>query len=358
MSIEFGEFDHGVALTPQRELFENAFPEHIGQPTASIEHYLWKFHGSPFTPKAYEYDALEGTKMLGYYAAIPYPYRLGDRDVLAGMVCDVMTHSDARGKGVFTELGRYALTNMAATELGFVTGYPVRPEVMGGHLKVGWKVAFELPMYLRPLRANAILSARGLAWLAPAVNVGVSVHRWLFSPRRTPPGYRVVVGAPEELLSSAAFSTFTSSWAASIKNHLVKSPEFYRWRLGAPGVEYRAFLAYRDDTVLAAAIGRQATLQGIPSFALLDLMTTGTDPGALAVLYREIEREARRLDAEAIVTMMSRHRAREYRLTRSGFLKSPFTFKLIIRSVDETVAAERLTGEADWHLMWIDSDDL
>ena len=30
--------------------------------------------------------------MLGYYAAIPYPYRIGDRRMLAGMVCDVMTH--------------------------------------------------------------------------------------------------------------------------------------------------------------------------------------------------------------------------------------------------------------------------
>jgi hypothetical protein len=358
VSVEFGEFDHTVALSSQRGLFEDAFPENVGLHASSVEHYLWKFHGAPFVPAAYEYAAVEGAKMLGYYAAIPYPYRLGDRTILAGMVCDVMTHSEARGKGLFTELGGFALNQMAATDLGFVTGYPVRPEVMGGHLRVGWKIAFELPMYLRPLRANAVLRTRGLARLAPAANLGISAQRWLLSPRRTAAGYRTRVGAPDDLLNSPAFEAFSASWAASIKNHLVKSPEFYAWRLGAPGVEYRVFLVYRGDVVIAAAIGREARLHGIPSFALMDLMAIEKSTAALGALYSEIEHEARRRQAEAIVVMMSKYQARAHRLARFGFLRSPFTFKLIVRSVDDTIDTEQIAREEDWHLLWIDSDDL
>ncbi|MCU1490184.1 MAG: hypothetical protein JWM85_1589, partial [Acidimicrobiaceae bacterium] len=156
MTIEFSRFASGERLPEQRALFDDAFPEHRGLPPASSEHYGWKFHGSPFLPQSYEYAADEGGKMLGYYGAIPYPYEIGGRAVLAGMVCDVMTASQARGRGVFTQLGSYALKELEMSELAFVTGYPVRPEVMGGHLRVGWKVAFELPMYLRPLRADAI----------------------------------------------------------------------------------------------------------------------------------------------------------------------------------------------------------
>ncbi len=296
--------------------------------------------------------------MLGYYAAIPYPYQIGERRMVAGMVCDVMTHSEARGRGVFTELGRFALKKMEAEDLDFVTGYPVRPEVMGGHLRVGWKVAFQLPMYLRPLKANAMAKSKRVPWFAPAANVGIAGYQALLRPRRRAKEYRSSIGPPHALLGSASFEAFLESWSATVTNRLVKSKEFYDWRLGAPGTEYLALLVYRRDKVVAAAVAREACLHGIPSFALLDMMAVDREQGALAILHQEIYGEARRRGAEAIVTMMSRHRAREYRLTRFGFLRSPFTFKLILRSVNDAVAVERIATEEDWHLMWIDSDDL
>lgn len=358
MSIEFAEFEHQRGLPQQRELFENAFPENNGTPAASVEHYQWKFHGFPASPPSYEYEAAEDGKMLGYYAAIPYAYEVSGRRLRAGMVCDVMTHSDARGRGVFTELGRFSLARMQDMDLDFVTGYPIRPEVMGGHIRVGWRVAFELPMYLKPLRANAILTSKGMPWLAPVANLAISIARTLLAPRRAAAGYRGTEGAPRELFHSAAFERFLDAWSAEVPNHLVKSAEFYDWRLGAPGTEYRAFLVHRGEQVVAAAVGRAVDLDGIPSFALLDVMARKGHERALRVLYGDIEKMARRRRAEAIVTMMSKPRARDYRLLRFGFLKSPFVFKLIIRSLNDQVAVERLSQVEDWHLMWIDSDDL
>ena len=155
-----------------------------------------------------------GNKMLGYYAAIPYPYQVGDRRMVAGMVCDVMTHSDARGRGVFTELGRFALAEMRPTNLSFLTGYPIRPEVMGGHLRVGWEVAFDLPMYIRPLRANAIAKAKGLSWLAPVANLWISIYQATRRPR--PSGeYEGRVGEPRELLCSSPLKTTACWWRNS-----------------------------------------------------------------------------------------------------------------------------------------------
>ncbi len=357
MSIEFEGFDHALALSKQRELFEDAFPENKGTPSTSVEHYQWKFHSSPFSPSSYEYSATEASKMLGYYAAIPYLYQVGDRRMVAGMVCDVMTHSDARGRGVFTELGRFALAEMRPTNLSFLTGYPIRPEVMGGHLRVGWEVAFDLPMYIRPLRANAIAKAKGLSWLAPVANLWISIYQATRRPR--PSGeYEGRVGEPRELLCSSPFEAFVERWSAGVRNRLVKSADFYDWRLGAPGISYQAFLVYRGDTVVAAAVGRAAHLHGIPSFALLDLMVSKGAEDALATLYADIDAEARKHKAEAIVIMMSRYRAREHRLRRFGFLRSPFTFKLILHSLNEATPLKAISAEEDWHLMWIDSDDL
>jgi GNAT superfamily N-acetyltransferase len=357
LSLEFGVFDDRE-LAQQRALFENAFPEHRDSVTSSVEHYQWKFHGFPAVPPSFEYVARDAGKLLGYYAAIPYLYRIDNRPMRVGMVCDVMTHSDARGRGVFTDLGRYALDQMHASELAFVTGYPIRPEVMGGHLRVGWTVAFELPMYLRPLRADAIMRSKGIAWLAPLVNAGLSAYGVVVAPRARAGGYTSVIGSPGELLDSAEFERFREAWSASVRHHLIKSAEFYGWRLGAPGTSYRVFVVRQGAEVVAVAVGREAPLQGIPSFALLDAMVLPGHERALSLLYRDIEREARRRGVEAIVTMMSRHSARRYRLKRFGFLRSPFTFKLIVRSVSDSLAAASISTEADWHLMWIDSDDL
>jgi hypothetical protein len=358
LSIEFGEFDVDRYLAQQRDLFEDAFPEHVGNAPASVEHYRWKFHSFPFSPQAYEYMAVEDDRMLGYYAAIPYPYVIAGRPTRVGMVCDVMTHSNARGRGVFTGLGRFALAQMQATDLEFVTGYPVRSEVMGGHLRVGWKVAFELPMYLSPLKTDAILKSRGLAWLAPAANFGASSYQRLLSLRRPAREYAVNHGSPESLLRSEAVASFLERWSASVPNHLVKSPDFYAWRLGAPGTSYRVFLVKHGDDVVAMAIGRATELDGVPSFAVLDLMVREDHRRALATLVGAVRDEARRCDAQAIVTMMSKLRARQYRLIRFGFLRTPFTFKLIVRSVGATSQIGNLADDSQWHLMWIDSDDL
>jgi len=359
LSIEFAEFEYQEELSQQRALFENAFPEHQSEPAASVDHYRWKFHGSPLSPRSYEYSATEGGRMVGYYAALPYPYQIGDSRMLAGMVCDVMTHSETRGRGVFTELGRFALTRMQATDLDFLTGYPIRPEVMGGHLRVGWQVAFELPMYLRPLKANAILKSKRVPWLAPVANLGIAACQALLRHSSTAKReYRGRTGPPRDLLHSVAFETFLERWSASVPNHLIKSPEFYDWRLSAPGTQYQAFLIYHNDAVVAAAVGRATRLNDIPSFALLDVMFLKGHEDALPKLYSEVESEASHRGAEAIVTMMSRPRAREYRLLRFGFLRSPFTFKLILRSVNDAVRIERISAEDNWHLMWIDSDDL
>ena len=358
MSIDFAEFDAERYLTQQRELFEDAFPEHVGNTATSMGHYRWKFHSFPSCPPSYEYMAVEDERLLGYYAAIPYPYVIAGQPARVGMVCDVMTHSSARGKGVFTGLGRFALEEMQATDLEFVTGYPVRPEVMGGHLRVGWKVAFELPMYLSPLKTDAILKSRGLAWLVPAANLGASCYQRLLSLRRAAPEYTINRGRPESLLDSEAVAAFLERWSASVPNHLVKNAEFYAWRLGAPGTSYRVFLAQHGDDVVAMAIGRATSLNGIPSFALLDVMVREEHGRALRTLFAAVRDEARGCDAEAIVTMMSKRRGRQYGLIRCGFLRSPFTFKLIVRSVGATSAIGDLADEGQWHLMWIDSDDL
>ena len=67
---------------------------------------------------------------------------------------------------------------------------------------------------------------------------------------------------------------------------------------------------------------------------------------------------AKKEKVEAIMTMMSKNSASEYQLYKNGYFKSPFVFQLIIKNLTKEFSDKELFNEKNWHLMWVDSDDL
>lgn len=321
-----------------------------------LAHYHWKFHQFPDARPSSEFAAWEEHKLVGYYAAIPYPYQVFGKPARAAMVCDVMTHSSMRGKGVFTKLGAYSVDSLTREGLDFSTGYPIRPEVIPGHLKVGWKVAFKLPMYLKPLRSNRILASKGLGFLAPFVNLGCRIFSRLTRGRRGA-RYQHRTVSITELLKHPDYPDFLARWQSQIPISLSKSPAFMAWRLGAPETSYQAALVEKGQQLVALAITRSCELKEIPALAILDMMMRAGHPGALGPLHRELERIAQQQSREAICGIWSKTWASRYKLLRHGYLPTPFVFQVILRPLASSYGQEFL-DERNWHLMWLDSDDL
>jgi GNAT superfamily N-acetyltransferase len=361
MDLTFRHFDYESNLTEQRLLFRNSFPEGIGTPAETPEYYDWKFHGFPAEIKSYEYAAWanETSTLVGYYAAIPYRYRIDGQILACGMVCDVMTHSSARGKGVFTRLGRYATDELRDSGILFTTGYPVRPEVIPGHLKVGWKVGFPLPLYIRILKANALLEGKKLKLLTPIANAALRAFNSCMSKAfARSESYSATVRDTKGLVDLLEYDQFFADWSKGQKHILVKDRDFWKWRLGAPGTEYKIICIYEATKLIAMVVTRRTDLKSIPTLAILDLMVVPGRERSLTFLHLQTELLAHQLKAEAISVMVSKTWAGQYRLLRHGFLKSPFVFKLIFKRLSEIVSEESLAWEANWHLMWVDCDDL
>jgi len=72
----------------------------------------------------------------------------------------------------------------------------------------------------------------------------------------------------------------------------------------------------------------------------------------------EVESYARYRNLDAVLIMASKYYARKYHLARNGFLRSPFKFQLILKNLGNNFKMELLRKESNWHLTWIDSDDL
>ena len=357
MELSFSKFDHTKNLKEQRELFRECFPETLGTTIEKDEHYFWKFQSFPTKVKSYEYVTWSGDDMIAYYASIPYRYKCGENMFTAGMVCDVMTGIKARGKGVFTRLGHYSTDAMQQVGLDFVSGYPIRPEAIPGHLKVKWKIVFEMPIYIRFLKANSLLTRYKAGFLSPLANAGLWAYNGFFAAKRSS-GFTFDVLDKTGFFGLTDYTQFFEQWQSQIGNPLQKTMDFMRWRLGAPETEYKIITARKDGKLFGMAVVRKSEMEKIPVIAILDLMVLDGNEKCLPGINRVFKQIAKSENAEAIVTMMGKQWASKYRLLKLGFLKSPFIFSFIIKKLNQQIDDKLLFDESRWHLMWIDSDDL
>jgi len=358
MPLELREFDRGGDYGQYRDLFLLSFPETKSTPVSTDPHYQWKLGSVPATPASYEFAAVHDGRVVGYYAALPYRYVIEGAERLCGMVCDVMTHPDMRGQGIFTKIGRFSTEALGSKGIDFVSGYPIRPEVIPGHLKVGWFVAFQEPLYVRPLKAGALL--RDKAWARPLVPL---VDRCLDACNLVArfgrsADHRVDVMSRDEFLRDPGYDAFLSQWAAEQRNYLVKNRAFLAWRTGAPGAAYRFLkLSVRGEWA-GLAIARSTELRGVPALAVLDFMVVREHARGAKSLHDALRALAIEDGREVVATMMSRALASRYGLARSLYLKTPAVFSVIFKLLNPELQREGFGAEADWHLMWIDSDDL
>ena len=359
MELKFRTFEKSKSLDQQRELFVECFPETIGSPLPTNEHYQWKFHSFPSDTKSYEYEALSEDEILGYYAAIPYPYNYFGKPLTAGMVCDVMTGVKARGKGVFTKLGDYSTYQFKQNGLAFSTGYPIRPEVIPGHIKVGWKLPFQIPMFGKFHRMNTFLSIRNMKFLVPFANLFLSLYNSILSIiNYSSEKYKISNYSAGEIESIQGLEDFFQTWQTEVGIALDKSIKFLKWRLGAPGTDYQILVLREETRVIGYTILRNVVKEGIPCVGVLDFSILRHHKKSSKTLLREIDKAVKKSGAELILVMMMEDYAKTYSLFRNGYMKTPFPFSFIIKQFDEILDEEQLHNRKNWNLMWIDSDDL
>lgn len=356
--VRYKAFDYKRdSLAEQRTLFKDAFPERIGTQSVEDDHYFWKFHNFPALPCSYEYSAYHANKMVGYYAALPYHYIIDGKEMMCGMVCDVMTHSAMRGKGVFTEIGKYATDDLKNKGLHFTSGYPIRPEVIPGHLKVGWEKLFQMPLYIKILKVNAILSKFNLSFASFLINPLIkimSLYKFTCSNNVAESEIYEV----NEIDKIIGYDEFFSKWSLKQAHYLMKNRAFLKWRLSAPAKDYRIICIRKDGHIVVTAAIAFADVKGVPSIGVLDLMVLDGHYSAIKYLFRTLEKLAVEKKAEAIIGMFCKHWANKYNLIKYGMIRTHVIFTLILKQLDPSIDFISLKNERKWNLTWIDSDDL
>ncbi|MGH9030606.1 MAG: GNAT family N-acetyltransferase [Acidimicrobiia bacterium] len=188
------------------------------------ELFAWKHRDNPFGASP-AWVALDGDKIVGLRILMRWEFEQAARVARSVRAVDTATHSDYRGRGVFSDLTLRAIDELESEQVAFVFNTP-NAQSRPGYLKMGWRIVGRLPLVVRPRSARAL--GRMMRARTPA-------ERWSAPSEMGMP-------ASEVLAEHDTIARLLSSRARSFRMRTRATPEYLRWRYGSPLVEYRAVL--------------------------------------------------------------------------------------------------------------------
>lgn len=264
----------GFVLRPYREGDEAAINEGFNAVFGldrSLEEWRWKFPAAPegrwIWVAATPVDT-GNTAVVAHFAALPVRVQVEGRRLRVGQVVDVYSrrHAGLALQGVFVRLARSFFADYGRPDrLALVYGFPGDRHFRLGVRALGYSPPVPVPYWWREL--------------APLTRHRREPRRWLPWGRLTVrPGW--VPAAVDELWRRAA----PRYPVAVVRDAAWLERRFHH----RPGVVYEHLGAWRRGRLEALAVVRSTP----GALAWCELVWDGRDPGALALLDREVDRLA------------------------------------------------------------------
>jgi hypothetical protein len=243
------------------------------------------------------------------YGIVRNRYSIGEESINIGLVCDVFTNSDFRKMGLFKKVSLLAIAREESTKTNLLIGFPIRDEVMPGHISVGWKYIFDMPIW------------------------------WSF-PR---------LGSLRNVFKNPDFTEFIFS-TASKSISLEKSTDYLKWRLSLFNVDY-FFVSIPNSADFA--IIRRAKIKKIPFTCIVFLHSSNKENSR--ILIGTVRNMSLRLGTFGVLGCWNNSYADDLFLSTSGLRKSSKFQKVIVRELNGFNCPN---DEAQYRLSWLDSDTL
>ena len=343
MKLEFKIFQVDRDIGVLQRLLGKAFPEADFDSTFSKEALNWKY--STASKKETCFLGFFNDEPASFYGVLPRIYTSGGNEHTVGLVVDVLTSPEFQGKGLFVQSGQHVLSCLEQTSVDSVIGFPIRPEVLPGHLKVGWDVQFSLPVFVYPVGLDDAVGFK-----KKTLGIVFRVFAFFLQFFRKSSNRNARVLDIQTFLNDPEVAKFyRRTWNSKIAL-LKKDTEFLQWRLSRPNAEYFCF-THGEVTVNACAIVRVLEMNGFKTAAIVDI-DAETDVYGRAIAENIIN-FAREQRVDLIGVCMNPSLFKKLGLRRLGFVASHSKFKVITRSTGENNVS---FDERNSQITWLDSD--
>ena len=315
---------------------------------------VWSYRAAP-APAGFHAVAERASTIVGHYGLMPFAYRIDGAPALCGIAGNLVIVREQRRGWMFIAMQRHLTETFPPRGFDLIYAIGARPEVIDLNIRVGWTRSGLLPIYAKPYRVAALLSAsigstllRALA--LPFAAAGARVWRTLHAHRGD-----VTVTAVAEFPPEIA--AFAEAFSQALPTLAVRSAAVLAWRFGAGSErDYRIAVARRAGIVVGSVVTRVMTMHGLRTLAVVDLAALPRDRGALDALFVYVDGVARRERVDVASALSTPAGAFVGALRRAGYLRAPESLTLLTQSAPQSgpLVDERFLR--DWHLSWFDHD--
>jgi GNAT superfamily N-acetyltransferase len=269
------------------------------------ELWAWKHEQSPFGPSLC-LVAEEGGRLIGLRAFMRWEWRGGGERLRAARPVDTVTHPDARGRGVFSQLTRAGIERLNAEGVDFVFNTPNRAS-LPGYLKLGWESMGRQALWVLPrLRVSRLP-----AWLRLLQERGAM--DWQAPPPAPTGPFALDPEAVDRVLGAA-------DGGGGLRTALDEA--YLHWRyLAAPGIAYQLELPRRGQAA-ALLVTRESLRQGLRELKVGEL-ALGPGWGSVRLAARRLREVASERGADYVVASARVRSRAGAALALAGFLRVP-----------------------------------
>lgn len=114
----------------------------------SLEWWRWWLNAPAGTNRTYVAVDPAHDAIVGAYSLAPFKLLLNGKVMVASLCNNVATHPDYQRRGIFSDLGRFALRGDGQLGIPLSVGMP-NANALPGHLNVGWQIACSLPFMVK-----------------------------------------------------------------------------------------------------------------------------------------------------------------------------------------------------------------
>jgi hypothetical protein len=327
-------------------------------------YWQWEFVDNHTGP-AEIFVACDGDKVVGHYAVIPQRYILDQKPLNAAIAVDAMTHPDYRYQKILTSIGRFMIEHCSTkTHFEFITAYAIRPAVLPGHIRVGWKPRFKIPIWVLPLSIKEILEKKieffqkrpFMASMADLISSVVFrlLSSLLLSPQKK---YRVIIA---DRMGQDEYRLFWVNFMKQLPAGCViqdRTLEYLQWKYESnPLRKYKYHLAYDDmDRLAGVMVTREVLYQGVEIMIIVDAWAPTKDASNI---YRNLLNNVKKLCLKyrypICAMMLTENNPIFESPLRFGFIPTPYRFTFITQEFNEDSIIH--SDNLKWHLMWGDTD--
>lgn len=325
----------------------------------NIDFWDWEFQDN-YAGSSDIFLAVDGEKVVGHYAVCPSNIIVDSEIKRGSIVVDVMTHPDYRFQGMFTKIGKYSLEEAGKDGIDFSYGFPIRKSVMPGHLNVGWKVAFKLPVYVYPVNFAEIV--RKFLPFKPAAAVLGFLPQMLYllvGGIRSVLGKRYVIEEDCCFRDTAELRKFIEKTSSQHRIMQYRDYSFLNWRYNLNKYrKYKVFFAYDNNhSMLGYIVLRKAIIYGLECVTIIDMQALQIKGSIINALLRCADRYAKECKAALVGCMINKNRYKR-QLLFNLYIKSPYIFKFIVHKNRDMDYEEKILKTENWFVTWADTDDL